>query len=135
VPSAAPRPPAAVAKAVAPAPAARVPVKRVTRDDEDERPRAASPARQRTPASRPRTAPQVYAPQRNGIQRVDPRQPPQGQPVFGPNFPYATPNSRQPVFGPHFPYATPQARRSPTARAPQYRTFSQPSYGPSYGWR
>jgi hypothetical protein len=122
-PQAAPHPPAAGAKAVAPA--ARAPAKRATRDDgdEDERPRAANSARPRTLASRPRTAPQAYAP-RNGRQRVDPRQPPPGQPVFGPHFPYATPQSRQPVFGPHFPYATPQARRP-----------RQPSYGPAYGWR
>ena len=136
-PPAAPHPPAAVAKVVAPARTARTPVKRAVRDDddEDERPRAASPARKRTLASRPRTAPQVHAPQRNGTQRVDARQPPPGQPVFGPNFPYATPQSRQPVFGPHFPYATPQARRQPAERAPQYRTYSQPSYGAAYGWR
>ena len=119
---AAPHLPAAVAKAVAPA--TRAPAKRATRDDADERPRAAITVRPRTRAPHPRTTPQVRAPQRNGTQRVDARQPPPGQPVFGPNFPYATPQSRQPVFGPHFPYATPQARRS-----------RQPSYGPAYGWR
>lgn len=133
LPPAASRAPAAVARAVAPA--TRTPVKRATADDEDERPRAASPARPRTLASRPRTKSLAHAPQWNGTQRVDPRQPPQGQPVFGPNFPYATPNTRQPVFGPHFPYATPQAHRQPAARAPQYRAYSQPSYGSAYGWR
>jgi hypothetical protein len=86
-------------------------------------------------ASHPRTAPQIHAPQRNGTQRVDAHQPPQGQPVFGPNFPHATPQSRQPVFGPHFPYATPQTSRQPAVRAPQYRAYSHPSYGPAYGWR
>jgi hypothetical protein len=134
-PPAALHPPATVTKA----PAARAPVKRAVPDDDDSdvRSRPTSPAaRKRTLASRPQTASApARAPRVDGTQRIDPRQPPLGQPVFGPNFPYATPNSRQPVFGPHFPYATPQARRQPAARAPQYRANSQPSYGPTYGWR
>ena len=75
-----------------------------------------------------------------GTQRLDPRQPPPGQPVFGPHFPYATPQSRQPVFGPHFPYATPQARRQPRHARRIPHAYAQPSYGPRLrlaiaGWR
>jgi hypothetical protein len=151
-PPAAPHPSAALAKAAAPVPTARTPVKRAVPDDDDEpeRPRAGSPPRPRALASRPRAASQAYAPQWNGTQWVDPRQPPPGQPVFGPHFPYATPQPGQPQFG-----TQPQVSRQPVARAraPQYaqpsydpRQFApqpfapraaprQPSYSPAYGWR
>lgn len=144
---------AALAKAAAPVPAARAPVKRAVADDDDEpaRRRAGSQPQPRVLASRPRAA----GPPWNGTQWADPRRPPSGQPVFGPHFPYATPQPGQPHFGPHFPYATPQSNRQPVARArtPQYaqpshdpRQFApqrsapqrsaprQPSYGPAY-WR
>jgi len=117
-------PQAALAKAVAPPP--RVPASRAARDeDDDDRPRASVP-RQRALASRPKTAPHAYGAQGNASRRADPRQHPPGQPVFGPHFPYATPQSGQPHFGPHFPYATPQASRRAAARTPRL---------PAYGWR
>jgi hypothetical protein len=124
---AAAQPQAARAKPVVSAP--RAPVGRVARDDDDdERPRAAGSPRSRALASRGKAGPPGA--QANGLRRADPRQHPPGQPVFGPHFPYASPQSNQPHFGPHFPYATPQASRRAAARAPR-----QPSFGPAYGWR
>lgn len=131
--TAAPHSPAAPVKAVVPPPSARAPVKRAARaiDDDDERPRTANPPRPRMLASRPRTASQAYGPHWNGTQSA-PRQNPPGQPVFGPHFPYATPQPGQPHFGPHFPYATPQPSRQAAARAPQPRSYAQPSYDPRH---
>ena len=112
--------------------------------------RAASTPRPRAPASRPARAPQAYGPQGSGA----PPLPPPGQPVFGPHFPYATPQPSQPQFGQQQP--GPVSRQAaPRTRAPQYsaqpsydprqltsaasrpqQTASrQPSYGPAYGWR
>ncbi len=152
----APHPAAALAKAAVPvpvpAPAVRgtVRVKRATPDDDEpERSRATSTPRPRAPASRPARAPQAYGPQGSGA----PPLPPPGQPVFGPHFPYATPQPSQPQFGQQQP--GPVSRQAaPRTRAPQYsaqpsydpRQFTpqppvpqtaprQPSYGPAYGWR
>ena len=146
-------PAAALAKAAVPMPAKRTttPVKRAqpAEDDEPPRPRAASP-RNRVIAAQPRSAPQAFGPQRNAQPL-----PPPGQPVFGPYFPYATPQPGSVQFGPHVgqqPSAQKSRQAAPRARAPQYpaqpasdpRQFApqprppappQPNYGPAYGRR
>ena len=154
-PTAAPHPAASLAKAAAPPPAARrtTPVKRVKPIGESEpaHPRAVSTPRARALASRQRAAPQTFG--------SNASQPPPGQPVFGPYFPYATPQPGSVQFGQHFgPHFGPQPpdRRSrqpaPRARAaavfhttgvdprqfaPQPRppALPQPGYGPAYGSR
>jgi hypothetical protein len=145
-------PPAALAKAAVPPARSPTPTKRAqpAEDDKPERPYAVSPPRDRTLASRPRLAPQGYVPQSNALPQAPP-----GQPVFGPYFPYATPQPGAPQFGPHFgqqPPAQPRREAAPRVRAPQYpaqpafdprqiapqpRTPAPPqaNYGPAYGWR
>ena len=151
--TAAPRPAASLAKAAVPPPAIRrtTPGKRVRPvvDSEPARSRAVSTPRARALASRQRPAPQTFVPPPNAPQ------PPPGQPVFGPYFPYATPQPGSVQFGPQFGQQAPDQRSrqpAPRARAAQYPAPSafdprqlapqprspappQPNYGPAYGWR
>lgn len=153
--AATPPPAAALAKAALPMPAKRstTPVTRSqpAGDDDAQRPRV-SPPRSRALAARPRSPSQAPGPQPN----VQP-QPPPGQPVFGPYFPYATPQPGSVQFGPNAGQRPPaQAGRQQSttrARAPQYpaqpaydpRPLApqpspqtaprQPNYGQSFGWR
>ncbi len=137
-PMAAPQPSAALAKAAAPVPATRAPVRRSAPDDDDDGPRAASPVRPRSVAVTPRTAPQASSPQR-GIPSTAPRRQPPGQPVFGPYFPYATAQEQQRAsrVPQHRGHAQPSYDPRQFATQPAVRQSAprQPSYSPAYGWR